>query len=95
MSSAILENVDQIVKRGLTVRVLARSSTKIALGHRRLAIVDLSSAGYQPMTSGSNRYVMTYNGEIYNTDEIKNKLIKSRVTVNWRGHSDAGTSGWF
>ena len=101
LSNAILEEMsDQIVKRGPdSAGIWLDSSTKIALGHRRLAIVDLSSAGYQPMTSGSNRYVMTYNGEIYNSDEIRNELIKSRVTVNWRGHSDteillAGFDAW-
>ena len=101
LSSAILEEMsDQIVKRGPdSAGIWLDSSTKIALGHRRLAIVDLSPAGYQPMTSGSNRYVMTYNGEIYNSDEIRNELIKSRVTVNWRGHSDteillAGFDAW-
>ena len=101
LSNAILEEMsDQIVNRGPdSAGIWLDSSTKIALGHRRLAIVDLSSAGYQPMTSGSNRYVMTYNGEIYNSDEIRNELIKSRVTVNWRGHSDteillAGFDAW-
>ncbi len=101
LSNAILEEMsDQIVKRGPdSAGIWLDSSTKIALGHRRLAIVDLSPAGYQPMTSGSNRYVMTYNGEIYNSDEIRNELIKSRVTVNWRGHSDteillAGFDAW-
>ena len=101
LSSAILEEMsDQIVNRGPdSAGIWLDSSTKIALGHRRLAIVDLSPAGYQPMTSGSNRYVMTYNGEIYNSDEIRNELIKSRVTVNWRGHSDtevllAGFDAW-
>lgn len=62
--------------------------TKIALGHRRLAIVDLSPAGHQPMTSGSDRYVVTYNGEIYNTEEIRHELIKARLPPSWRGHSD-------
>ena len=101
LSNAILEEMsDQIVKRGPdSAGIWLDSSSKIALGHRRLAIVDLSPAGYQPMTSGSNRYVMTYNGEIYNSDEIRNELIKSRVTVNWRGHSDtevllAGFDAW-
>ena len=93
LSNAILEEMsDQIVKRGPdSAGIWLDSSSKIALGHRRLAIVDLSPAGYQPMTSGSNRYVMTYNGEIYNSNEIRNELIKSRVTLNWRGHSDTET----
>jgi len=93
LSNVILEEMsDQLVNRGPdSAGIWLDSSSKIALGHRRLAVVDLSPAGYQPMTSGSNRYVMTYNGEIYNSNEIRNELIKSRVTVNWRGHSDTET----
>ena len=62
--------------------------SKIAFAHRRLAIVDLSSAGHQPMRSGSDRYIMTYNGEIYNSHVIRAELMKSRSVQNWRGHSD-------
>ncbi len=47
---------------------------KIALGHRRLSIIDLSSAGHQPMHSFDKRYTMVYNGELYNYLEIKNEL---------------------
>jgi asparagine synthase (glutamine-hydrolysing) len=47
---------------------------KIAFGHRRLAILDLSEAGQQPMISESRRYVITYNGEIYNSEEIKKTI---------------------
>lgn len=93
LSNAILEEMSgQLVKRGPdSAGIWLDSSSKIALGHRRLAVVDLSPAGYQPMTSSSNRYVMTYNGEIYNSNEIRNELIKSQVTLNWQGHSDTET----
>lgn len=58
----------------------------VALGHRRLAIVDLSPSGAQPMESASGRYVITYNGEIYNHGELR-KLLSAR-NIEWRGTSD-------
>lgn len=60
----------------------------VALGHRRLAVLDLSEAGAQPMSSPSGRYVITYNGEIYNFAEIRTRLEQSGPAVVWRGHSD-------
>lgn len=57
----------------------------IALGHRRLSIIDLSPLGHQPMHSHSERYVMAYNGEIYNFKAIKKELGNN---INWRGESD-------
>ncbi len=55
----------------------------VALGHRRLAIIDLSPTGYQPMLSADGRFVVTYNGELYNRAEMAAEL-----GVNWRGTSD-------
>src|SRR5262245_39997379 len=47
----------------------------IQLGHTRLAIIDLTQGGHQPMTYANSRYVVTYNGEIYNYLELRNELI--------------------
>jgi asparagine synthase (glutamine-hydrolysing) len=52
----------------------------LTLGHRRLSIIDLSSAGHQPMSYNDGRYVITYNGEIYNYPELKSELITSGYT---------------
>lgn len=65
--------------------------TGIALGHRRLSILDLSSAGSQPMQSHSGRYVLTTNGEIYNHLEIRECLRRGGLEPAWRGHSDTET----
>jgi asparagine synthase (glutamine-hydrolysing) len=46
----------------------------VGIGHRRLAIIDLSPAGHQPMISADHRYVLTYNGEIYNHRELRTEL---------------------
>jgi asparagine synthase (glutamine-hydrolysing) len=59
----------------------------VGLGHRRLSIVDLSPAGHQPMVSGNGRFVMVFNGEIYNHMDCRAAL----QNVSWRGHSDTET----
>lgn len=72
----------------------------INLAHRRLAIVDLSPAGSQPMASVSGRYALVFNGEIYNHVRLREQLeSEGKVTAAWRGHSDtetllAGIESW-
>jgi asparagine synthase (glutamine-hydrolysing) len=58
----------------------------IALGHRRLSVIDLSPAGHQPMCSASGRYVITYNGECYDHPALRRRL--EAEGVRFRGHSD-------
>ncbi len=57
----------------------------VALGHRRLSILDLSPLGHQPMVSPCGRYVLVFNGEIYNYMELRRTLADA---FTWRGHSD-------
>lgn len=55
---------------------------KIYLGHRRLSIIDLSEKANQPMKSNNHRYVISFNGEIYNFRELKKNLEKKKITFN-------------
>lgn len=83
------------------------SEQRIGLGHRRLSIIDLSPAGHQPMASASKRYVIAFNGEIYNHLELRGLLdsvdCRASLTMTdikgWRGYSDtetllAGIEAW-
>lgn len=63
------------------------AGTGIGLAHRRLAILDLSAAGHQPMHSPCGRYVLVFNGEIYNHLDLRRRLGGE----GWRGHSDTET----
>lgn len=71
----------------------------IALGHQRLSILDTSDAGHQPMQSASGRWVIAFNGEIYNHLELRKSLARLPGSIHWRGHSDtetllAGIEAW-
>lgn len=71
----------------------------IGLGHARLSILDLSPAGHQPMPSISGRYVITFNGEIYNHLILRAELEMAGEAQSWRGRSDtesllAGFDAW-
>jgi len=68
--------------------VWAAPDAPLALGHRRLAIIDLSPTGAQPMASAGGRFVMTYNGEIYNYRELRAELEAAGAAPVWRGSSD-------
>ena len=72
---------------------------QVGFGHNRLAIIDLSPAGDQPMQSASGRYVIAYNGEVYNHEQLRHRLHEEGRSINWRGHSDtetllAGIEAW-
>ncbi len=71
--------------------VWASEDHRVVLGHRRLAIVELSPAGAQPMISRDGRYVIAYNGEIYNHASIRKKLLAEGRVPAFRGTSDTET----
>jgi len=66
--------------------VYTNQSLKVALGHRRLSIIDTSSFGHQPMISDDDRFVLVFNGEIYNYKELRTELIEKGFT--FKGKSD-------
>ena len=79
--------------------VWADPDHRVCLGNRRLAIIDISAAGHQPMPSPSGRYVVTLNGEIYNHAALRTRLEAEGRASAWRGSSDtevfaAGLDAW-
>lgn len=75
------------------------AQARLALGHVRLAILDLSEAGHQPMLSACGRFALVLNGEIYNHLELRAALEGEGTAPAWRGHSDtetilAGFAAW-
>jgi asparagine synthase (glutamine-hydrolysing) len=60
----------------------------IAFAHRRLSIIDLSPSGHQPMFSPTGRFVIAYNGEIYNCEQLRQVLLRDNSNLRFRGHSD-------
>jgi asparagine synthase (glutamine-hydrolysing) len=71
--------------------VWVNEDSGVALGHSRLSILDLSSAGHQPMKSSCGRYIITFNGEIYNHLQLRKDVILSGYPYLWTGHSDTET----
>jgi len=95
---------DTIVSRGPDdAGYWVNPESGIGLGHRRLSILDLSTAGHQPMVCHTGRYVIAFNGEIYNHLDLRAELEKvgagGTAVGGWRGHSDteallAGFAAW-
>ena len=87
LQATVHRMADQIAKRGPdSYGDWCEEKVGLTFGHRRLAIVDLSPAGHQPMVSHSGRSVIAYNGEIYNAPELRTKLMQEGS--EFRGHSD-------
>lgn len=79
---------DSLAHRGPDdIGVWVNEAAGVALAHRRLSILDLSPAGHQPMTSDCGRYVIVFNGEIYNHLDLRKELRRE----TWKGHSDTET----
>ena len=77
--------VDALIHRGPDDSgIWCDKQAGIALAHQRLAIVDLSPEGHQPMSSSDGRYVIAFNGEVYNHVQLRTEL----KGIQWRGHSD-------
>src|SRR5690606_24213086 len=78
---------DTLIHRGPDDRgVWSDPEIGVYFGHRRLSVIDLSLAGHQPMMSASGRYLVVYNGEVYNFQELRQQCIKSGD--RFRGNSD-------
>ena len=87
-TATVLRMADTLHHRGPDDRgAWADAEAGIALGFRRLAIVDLTAEGHQPMVSASGRYILAFNGEVYNHADLRHELAASGASP-FRGHSD-------
>lgn len=94
ISSLLQRMVNTLVSRGPDdsgVWHETAAAVTAGLAHRRLSILDLSPAGHQPMICHAERYVIAFNGEIYNHLDLRSELEDSGHNFIWRGHSDTET----
>ncbi|WEZ91065.1 asparagine synthase (glutamine-hydrolyzing) [Pseudomonas sp. NyZ480] len=88
----LLSMIDKIKHRGPdSLGVWVNESKTVGLSHARLSIVELSEAGHQPMISACGRYVIAFNGEIYNHLHLRKLLQNEGNDLTWRGGSDTET----
>ena len=90
---SFLKSLDSINHRGPDFQNYVeyeKNNYKIFFGHTRLSILDTSALGNQPMYSHSKRYLIIFNGEIYNHIKIR-KIIESKVVIKWKSYSDTET----
>jgi asparagine synthase (glutamine-hydrolysing) len=110
--AGLLSNRTQVTDealRSMTARIVPRGPDSsgewvgadglVGFGHRRLAIIDLTEAGHQPMHSACGRFTICYNGEVYNFPDLRAALEEQGKAPEWRGHSDtevllAAISAW-
>ncbi len=87
--------LDTILHRGPDAEgVWLNPSANVWLGHRRLSILDLSTAGAQPMQSIDGKYVLVFNGEIYNFLEVKSELLQHGYTFNSSSDTEVLLHAW-
>lgn len=93
LNSTILKMTDTLNHRGPDNSNSWHSESKrVALGHTRLSILDLSKNGSQPMIDKNNRFIIIYNGEIYNHKYLRDYLNKNyNNEIKWYSHSDTET----
>ena len=95
-SSDFEENSLQIkkwlIKPGIVAQITlvfwSDKDSSFFLSHQRLSIIDLTNDGNQPMLSKTGRYVISFNGEIYNYRELKVELEKNNKNIKWKSSSD-------
>jgi asparagine synthase (glutamine-hydrolysing) len=89
LAARALAMADALAHRGPDDRgAWTDAAAGVALGFRRLAILDLSPQGRQPMASADGRYTVVFNGEIYNWADLRAELERAGAAPAWRGHSD-------
>ncbi|MDV7402973.1 asparagine synthetase B, partial [Arthrospira platensis SPKY1] len=91
-AAALMRMADTIVTRGPDDSGIWHDrDSGVGLAHRRLSILDLSPAGHQPMACHTGRFIIAFNGEIYNHLDLRSALEAAGSAPAWRGHSDTET----